>query len=183
MKLLHCPKYEQKNLKNSAQSVQGRNFQIFRSYFGQREDSIFSFWNFLTFTILSKCRAISIHQVWLTTFPKRLTMMLPTTSKAWRSWNKDYHFEQKRRGYSSSRKLAQAAFCLHLVSGTQTLNKEKPLKNKRREEAGRRHFAAPLTADVRAYSTPLDALWSAAAARCAAATPTLLQHYIVVPNS
>ena len=41
--------YERKNLKNSAQSVQGRNFQIFRSYFGQQEDSIFSFWNFLTF--------------------------------------------------------------------------------------------------------------------------------------
>ena len=115
------------------------------------------------FDYSTKCRAISIHQVWLTTFPKRLTMMQPTTSKAWRSWNRDYHFEQKRRGYSS-RKLAQA-FCLHLVSGTQTLNKEKPLKNKRREEAGRRHFAAPLTADVRAYSTPLDALWSAAALR------------------
>ena len=49
MKSSHCLKYERKNLKNSAQSVQGRNFQIFRSYFGQREDSIFSFWNFLTF--------------------------------------------------------------------------------------------------------------------------------------
>ena len=43
MKSSHCPKYERKNLKNSAQSVQGRNFQIFRSYFGQREDSMFSF--------------------------------------------------------------------------------------------------------------------------------------------
>ena len=38
-----------KNLKNSALSVQGRIFQIFRSYFGQWDDSIFSFWNFLTF--------------------------------------------------------------------------------------------------------------------------------------
>ena len=122
--------------------------------------------------LLSKCRAISIHQVWLTTFPKRLTMMLlPTTSKAWRSWNRDYHFEQKRRGYSS-RKLAQA-FCLHLVSGTQTLNKEKPLKNKRREEAGRRHFAAPLTADVRAYSTRRTLVGGGGTA---AATPTLLLH-------
>ena len=35
--------HERKNLTNSAQSVQGRIFQIFRSYFGQREDSIFSF--------------------------------------------------------------------------------------------------------------------------------------------
>ena len=110
--------------------------------------------------------------MWLTTFPKRLTMMLlPTTSKAWRSWNRDYHFEQKRRGYSS-RKLAQA-FCLHLVSGTQTLNKEKPLKNKRREEAGRRHFAAPLTADVRAYSTRRTLVGGGGTA---AATPTLLLH-------
>ena len=60
MKSSHCPKYEQKNLKNSAQSVQGRNFQIFRSYFGQREDSIFSFWNFLTFSchLLAEIRAI-----------------------------------------------------------------------------------------------------------------------------
>ena len=40
-----------KNLKNSALSVQGR---IFRSYFGQWDDSIFSFWNFLTFSRIRK---------------------------------------------------------------------------------------------------------------------------------
>ena len=44
----HCPKYERKNLKNSALSIQGRIFQIFRSYFGQCDDFIFSFWNLLT---------------------------------------------------------------------------------------------------------------------------------------
>ena len=34
MKSSHFPKYEQKSLKNSALSVQGRMFQIFCSYFG-----------------------------------------------------------------------------------------------------------------------------------------------------
>ena len=43
IKSSHCPKYEQKKLKNSAPSVQGRIFQTFRSYFGQWDDSIFSF--------------------------------------------------------------------------------------------------------------------------------------------
>ena len=32
MKSSHCPKYERKNLKNSALSIQGRIFQNFRSY-------------------------------------------------------------------------------------------------------------------------------------------------------
>ena len=50
MKPSHCPKYEQKIFKNSALILQGRFFQIFRSYFGQWDDSIFSFWNFLTFS-------------------------------------------------------------------------------------------------------------------------------------
>ena len=50
MKSSHCPKYEQKNLKNSPLSIQGRIFQIFRSYFGQCNNFIFSFWNFLTFS-------------------------------------------------------------------------------------------------------------------------------------
>jgi hypothetical protein len=68
---------------------------------------------------------------------------------------------------------------LHLVSGTQTLNKEKPLKNKRREEAGCWHFAAPLTADVRAYSTRRTLVGGGGTA----AIPTLLQHYTVAPNS
>ena len=54
MKSSHCPKYEQKNLKNSALSIQGKKFQIFRSYFGQCNDFIFSFWNFLTFRIHRK---------------------------------------------------------------------------------------------------------------------------------
>ena len=43
MKPLHCPKYERKNLKNSALSIQGKNFQIFRPYFGQCDDFILSF--------------------------------------------------------------------------------------------------------------------------------------------
>ena len=43
MKSSHCPKYERKNLKNSALSIQGKNFQIFRSYFGQCDDFILSF--------------------------------------------------------------------------------------------------------------------------------------------
>ena len=38
-----CLKYEQKKLKNSALSVQGRIFQIFCSCFGQWDDYIFSF--------------------------------------------------------------------------------------------------------------------------------------------
>ena len=38
MKSSHCPKYERKNLKNSALSIQGKNFQIFRPYFGQCDD-------------------------------------------------------------------------------------------------------------------------------------------------
>jgi hypothetical protein len=59
MKSSHCPKYERKNLKNSALSVQGRIFQIFRSYFGQWDDSIFSFWNFLTFTQSVNAKKIS----------------------------------------------------------------------------------------------------------------------------
>ena len=43
MKSSHCPKYEQKNLKISVLSVQDRIFQIFRSFFGQWDDSIISF--------------------------------------------------------------------------------------------------------------------------------------------
>ena len=43
MKPSHCPKYERKNLKSSAPIIQGRIFQIFRSYFGQCDDFIFSF--------------------------------------------------------------------------------------------------------------------------------------------
>ena len=43
MKSSHCPKYERKNLKNSALSIQGKIFQIFRSYFGQCDDFILSF--------------------------------------------------------------------------------------------------------------------------------------------
>ena len=39
----HCPKYERKNLKNSVLSIQDKNFQIFRSYFGQCDDFILSF--------------------------------------------------------------------------------------------------------------------------------------------
>ena len=49
MKSSHCPKYERKNLKNSALSIQDKIFQIFCSYFGQCDDFIFSFWNLLTF--------------------------------------------------------------------------------------------------------------------------------------
>ena len=41
MKSSHCPKYERKNLKNSALSIQCIFFQIFRSYFGQWDDSRF----------------------------------------------------------------------------------------------------------------------------------------------
>ena len=43
MKSSHCPKYERKNLKNSALSIQGRIFQNFRSYIGQYGDFIFFF--------------------------------------------------------------------------------------------------------------------------------------------
>ena len=43
MKSSHCPKYERKNLKNSALSIQGKNFQIFRPYFGQCDDFKLSF--------------------------------------------------------------------------------------------------------------------------------------------
>ena len=43
MKSSHFPKSERKNLKNSALSIQGRIFQIFRSNFGQWDDFIFSF--------------------------------------------------------------------------------------------------------------------------------------------
>ena len=50
MKSSHCPKYERKNLKNSVLSIQDKNFQIFRSYFGQCDDFILSFWNLLTFS-------------------------------------------------------------------------------------------------------------------------------------
>ena len=46
----HCLKYERKNLKNSALSIQGRIFQNVCSYFGQCNDFIFSFRNFLTFS-------------------------------------------------------------------------------------------------------------------------------------
>ena len=49
MKLSHCQKYERKDLKNSALNIQGRIFQICYSYFGQWDDSVFSFWNFPTF--------------------------------------------------------------------------------------------------------------------------------------
>ena len=56
MKSSHCPKYERKNLKNSALSIQGRIFQIFRSYFGQSDNIIFSFRNFLTFRFPYVCR-------------------------------------------------------------------------------------------------------------------------------
>ena len=52
MKSSHCPKYERKNLKNSVLSIQDKKFQIFRSYSGQCDDFILSFWNLLTF---SKC--------------------------------------------------------------------------------------------------------------------------------
>ena len=51
----HCQKYERKNLKNSALSIQSIFFQIFRSYFGQWDDSRFLFWNFLTFRCTYRC--------------------------------------------------------------------------------------------------------------------------------
>ena len=50
MKSSHCPKYERKNLKNSVLSIQDKIFQNFCSYFGQCNNFIFSFWNFLTFS-------------------------------------------------------------------------------------------------------------------------------------
>ena len=37
--------------------IHGRIFQIFRSYFGQCDDFIFSFWNFLTFNL-------TVYQPW-----------------------------------------------------------------------------------------------------------------------
>ena len=52
MKSSHCPKYERKNLKNSALSIQGKIWKFFCSYFGQCDDFILSFWNLLTFTYL-----------------------------------------------------------------------------------------------------------------------------------
>ena len=62
----HCPKYERKDLKNSALSIQGKIFQIFRSYFGQCDDFILSFWNLLTFSkfefVRSYCISCSWHQ-------------------------------------------------------------------------------------------------------------------------
>ena len=49
------------NLKNSALSIQGRIFQIFRSYFGQCDDFIFSFWNLLTFSVTYPTRLLSTY--------------------------------------------------------------------------------------------------------------------------
>ena len=43
MKSSHCPKYERKNLKNSALSIHGKIFQIFLPYFGQCDNFILSF--------------------------------------------------------------------------------------------------------------------------------------------
>ena len=37
IKLSYCPKYERKNLKNSALCIQGGIFQMFRSYFGSSD--------------------------------------------------------------------------------------------------------------------------------------------------
>ena len=60
MKSSQCQKYEQFFLKYSALSIQGRIFQIFRSYFGQLDDSTFSSWNFLTFKFLwNHCEKLS----------------------------------------------------------------------------------------------------------------------------
>jgi hypothetical protein len=49
MKSSHCPKYDQRKSKYSVLSIQGKNFQIFCSYFGQCDDFIFSFWILMTF--------------------------------------------------------------------------------------------------------------------------------------
>ena len=46
----HSPKYEGKNLKNSALSIQDLFSISFYSYFGQCDDFTFYFWNFLTYT-------------------------------------------------------------------------------------------------------------------------------------
>ena len=52
MKSSHCPKYEQKRKEKFWPKYSGRNFSntYYHSYFGQWEDSIFSFWNLLTFS-------------------------------------------------------------------------------------------------------------------------------------
>ena len=44
----------EKKLKNSALNFKAEFFKFFRSYFGQCDDFIFSFWNFLTFSSISK---------------------------------------------------------------------------------------------------------------------------------
>ena len=67
MKSSHCPKYEQNFLKNSTLSVQGRIFQIFRSYFGQWGDFIISFRNLLTFRKGHTVR-VYLDTIWKTLF-------------------------------------------------------------------------------------------------------------------
>ena len=49
MKLSHCPKYEWKIWKTLPWILGAEFFKFFRSYFGQCDDFISSFWNLLTF--------------------------------------------------------------------------------------------------------------------------------------
>ena len=54
MKSLFLPKYEQKIVKISALTTQGRILKKFCSYFGRNDDFINSFWNCLTFSFPSE---------------------------------------------------------------------------------------------------------------------------------
>ena len=49
IKSSHCPKYERKIWKFLPWILRAEFFKFFRSYFGQCDDFIFSFWNLLTF--------------------------------------------------------------------------------------------------------------------------------------
>ena len=49
IKSSHCPKYERKIWKILSWILRTEFFKFFRSYFGQCDDFIFSFWNLLTF--------------------------------------------------------------------------------------------------------------------------------------
>ena len=53
MKSSHCPKYERNTWKNLPWILRAEFFKFFRSYFGQWDVFIFSFWNLLTFRILN----------------------------------------------------------------------------------------------------------------------------------
>ena len=50
IKSSHCPKYERKIWKFLSWILRTEFFKFFRSYFGQCDDFIFSFWNLLTFS-------------------------------------------------------------------------------------------------------------------------------------